>query len=657
MKRRQNDSDRASALKITLSVALIATSAILLGAAAPTNTKKASRQVTAIGQSSVIAPTVMFTDASPTSTGSCSGKIAFTSNRDGNQEIYVMDAVPGAIPSRLTNNPALDAYPSFSPDGSKIAFMSTRDGNLEIYVMDAVPGAIPSRLTNNAASDGNPSFSPDGSKIAFMSTRDGTAQIYVMNANGTNQTRLTNTSPAFDDYPSFSPDGSKIAFTSDRDLNKEIYVMDAVPGAIPSRLTNNPAFDGKPSFSPDGSKIAFASGRDGNSEIYVMDPVPGAIPSRLTNNAAADDPSFSRDGSKIAFTSVLDGNYEIYVMDAVRRAIPSRLTNNAAEDYFPSFGGCSALVLIGLEVTQGVQDLNNSVELIENKPTLVRAYVKNLSQTPITTGAGLEVRDLTTGQIHTMPCDNPNMKLTVPRDPNRSVLEDSFYFALRPEWTRAGRVEIHVFGDPENFECGEGVPEDICPRLIVEFRRVDPLDIKFLRLTWKDAAGVEHFPPSNGNIGFVRDKYLEGYPVNTLNLDGVSQIVTTDIDACEESGGGLGKINTLLADLRNSDCSNGPCKTFYQGILQSHPASGCNTVGLGERPGHVSVAFFESHTYEGHELGHNLGLYHTNYSGNESCGLGVPFPCTRLEGDSTLSLSKEQFAPETVFGISLAHQW
>ena len=245
------------------------------------------------------------------------------------------------------------------------------------------------------------------------------------------------------------------------------------------------------------------------------------------------------------------------------------------------------------------------------------------------------------------------MKLTVPRDPNRSVLEDSFYFALRPEWTRAGRVEIHVFGDPENFECGEGVPEDICPRLIVEFRRVDPLDIKFLRLTWKDAAGVEHFPPSNGNIGFVRDKYLEGYPVNTLNLDGVSQIVTTDIDACEESGGGLGKINTLLADLRNSDCSNGPCKTFYQGILQSHPASGCNTVGLGERPGHVSVAFFESHTYEGHELGHNLGLYHTNYSGDESCGLGVPFPCTRLEGDSTLSLSKEQFAPETVFGISL----
>src|SRR5205823_863503 len=126
MKKRQNDSDRASALKITLSASMIATSAILLVVAAPTNTKKAARQVTAIGQSSVIAPTEIFTDASPTLTPPCS-KIAFQSNRDGNLEIYVMND-DGSNQTRLTNNAATDWDASISGDGSKIAFSSNRDG-------------------------------------------------------------------------------------------------------------------------------------------------------------------------------------------------------------------------------------------------------------------------------------------------------------------------------------------------------------------------------------------------------------------------------------------------------------------------------------------------------------------------------------------------
>ena len=151
MKKRQNHSNRASALKITLSVSLIATSALLLAVAAPTNTKKASRQVTAIGQSSVIAPTVIFTDASPTPTPPCS-KIAFDSQRDGiYYEIYVMNA-DGSNQTRLTNNTADDFMPSISGDGSKIAFSSSRDGNYQIYVMNA-DGSNQTRLTNNAAID------------------------------------------------------------------------------------------------------------------------------------------------------------------------------------------------------------------------------------------------------------------------------------------------------------------------------------------------------------------------------------------------------------------------------------------------------------------------------------------------------------------------
>jgi len=126
-------------------------------------------------------------------------------------------------PTQLTTNTAYDITPSFSGDGSKIAFMSNRDGNFEIYVMNA-DGTSQTRLTNNAAYDGLPSFSGDGSKIAFFSDRDGNWEIYVMNVDGTGQTNLSN-NPAADDNPSFSGDGSKIAFSSNRDGDFEIWVI------------------------------------------------------------------------------------------------------------------------------------------------------------------------------------------------------------------------------------------------------------------------------------------------------------------------------------------------------------------------------------------------------------------------------------------------
>ncbi len=71
-----------------------------------------------------------------------------------------MDA-DGSNQTRLTNNPSLDAFPVWSPDGTKITFASDRDGNPEVYVMDA-DGSNQTRLTNNPALDVYPSWSPVG---------------------------------------------------------------------------------------------------------------------------------------------------------------------------------------------------------------------------------------------------------------------------------------------------------------------------------------------------------------------------------------------------------------------------------------------------------------------------------------------------------------
>jgi plastocyanin len=154
----------------------------------------------------------------------------------------------GSGKHQLTNTSTVnEGSPVWSPDGTTIAFTSDRDGNEEIYVTD-VTGLHPVRLTNNVASDRKPDWSPDGSKIVFFSNRDGNEEIYVMNADGSNPVRLTYTLTAEED-PVWSPDGQKIVFTRNRGGNWDIFTMNA-DGSNETQLTFHAAYDGQPSWQP-----------------------------------------------------------------------------------------------------------------------------------------------------------------------------------------------------------------------------------------------------------------------------------------------------------------------------------------------------------------------------------------------------------------------
>ena len=296
-------------------------------------------------------PTVSITSTPPDSHANSimptplplTGRIAFNSDRDGNWDVYVMDA-DGSNATRLTNHPGLDSTsaPTWSPDGRRIAFTSYHGrygGNGEVYVMDA-DGSNVTRLTNNPERDEYLAWSPDGQRIAFDSVRGGTEDIYVMNVDGSNVTRLTNQDGA---GPAWSPDGRRIAFHSNRDgdaggdgwPSSEIYVMDA-DGSNVTRLTNHSEDDMSPAWSPDGQRIAFESKRDGNWEVYVID-ADGSNVTRLTNHSGLDaSPAWSPDGRRIAFHSDRNGNVEIHVMDADGSNV-TRLTNHPSQDGNPAW--------------------------------------------------------------------------------------------------------------------------------------------------------------------------------------------------------------------------------------------------------------------------------------------------------------------------------
>jgi dipeptidyl aminopeptidase/acylaminoacyl peptidase len=266
------------------------------------------------------------------------GKIAFTSVRDGNPEIYTMNA-DGSNQTNISNDAATDEAPAWSLDGSKVVFTRFQDNNNEIYTMNA-DGSNQARLTFTATHEIEPVWSPDGSKIAsvVVPPEGGThMEIYTMNSDGSNQTNITN-SVAQERHPAWSPDGTKIAFTYQDGSRTDIYTMNP-DGSDRTNLTNSASSGGNtdfPDWSPDGTKIAFIGGNTvSSSGIYVMN-ADGSDQTLIRPLEHPSHPNWSPDGSKIAFDHWDGDSVVIYTMNA-DGSNQTNISNNAASDYYPAW--------------------------------------------------------------------------------------------------------------------------------------------------------------------------------------------------------------------------------------------------------------------------------------------------------------------------------
>jgi TolB protein len=226
-----------------------------------------------------------------------SDAIAFSSDRDGDMEIFVMNSEAADL-VQLTTDPHDDTYPAWSPDGQRIAFVSGRDNDTwpRLYTM-AADGSDVRPLTEDYGT--MPAWSPDGGTIAFVSFRDG---IELVNHDGSNR-RFLSVPLQFISSSKWSPDGRRIAFHAGAALNRGAIYTIAVDGTALQRLSSVGDDDSFPDYSPDGRSILFSSCRsDGRGcHVSIMD-ASGDNRRQVTDGPDDDfSPVWSADGRRIAF--------------------------------------------------------------------------------------------------------------------------------------------------------------------------------------------------------------------------------------------------------------------------------------------------------------------------------------------------------------------
>ncbi|HEX4962113.1 MAG TPA: M20/M25/M40 family metallo-hydrolase [Thermoanaerobaculia bacterium] len=242
-------------------------------------------------------------------------------------EIYTANP-DGSDLVRLTHNDAYDAESTVCAKDGSVIFTSTRDGDLDLYRMDA-DGKNVKRLTDTPGYDGGAFFSPDCTKIVWRASRPkpgpeleeykrllaqglvrpSKLEIWMANADGTEARQVTYLDAA-SFAPSFFPSGDRLLFSSNYGDPKgrefDIWAINT-DGTGLERITWTAGFDGFPLFSPDGTHLAFSSNRNqnepGETDVYVArwvdkTPAPPAAPETAAAGRFRDDVRWLADDAR-----------------------------------------------------------------------------------------------------------------------------------------------------------------------------------------------------------------------------------------------------------------------------------------------------------------------------------------------------------------------
>lgn len=271
--------------------------------------------------------------------------IAFMSTRDGPEDIFLVSA-DGSGLRNLTQHPAQDWHPAWSPDRTEIAFSSDRGDRAGIYAVRVADGVVRQLTDGGPGGDYEPAWSPDGTTVAFSRRSEdgpgGTRDLFAVGADGSGLRPLTDQT-GNDFWPAWSPDGTRVAFTSDRAGTLDVYVM-APDGTDLHNLTADDADYFQPDWSPDGASMVFdrlesrdplrfgimGMQADGSDLRPLLETVPDSLSA-----------SFSPDGQFLVFGSARDagggaGGDALFVVD-VAGGTPIRITEPPSDDRSPTW--------------------------------------------------------------------------------------------------------------------------------------------------------------------------------------------------------------------------------------------------------------------------------------------------------------------------------
>lgn len=258
--------------------------------------------------------------------------LAFHSDRDGFQELYLMD-YDGRNQRRITGHKSTSGYPAWSPRGDAIAYVSYFTVTPTVYYVDMATGEKV-EVYGGGTLNVSPAFASDGT-VAFGHATEANVDIHVCQRRCENPRKITN-ARGIDTNPAWSPNGQQIAFTSDRSGRPHIYVMDR-DGANVRRISFDGNYNDGAAWRPDGAAVAYASRNGNRFQLVTTDLVDLSTKVLISGPDSYETPTFSPDGRRIAFSLKRGTQSQIYVINSDGSGL-MQLTHEG-RNYAPDWSG------------------------------------------------------------------------------------------------------------------------------------------------------------------------------------------------------------------------------------------------------------------------------------------------------------------------------